>query len=1188
MHYQYYSEAPINHYFLLMEFYNTYQIQQLAPLLTLSLHDLNAATHLKSHLQKSNISNCVWDNSILKNRLLSAKYLLQFGDEESSKARIEKKPKVEGLHSALSPFNTESDLFPNGILSEKWFLKYTRDVPFAFVQTHLLGDDPSEDEALGNELAGKRQSFADLGVKYVAILLSDGDPIADQDRVDKLRLVSGLPRLTGIFYLNSDRDTLERDCGILASSLFSNLKAPAADFYSGVEARIKQRYKKYYTMPSFDAVDTKINLTPKFLEVRNMVKQAMILQFIHPHNVESCFTMLESSYERLIALTAEHADVFFSEAVSEHDTRIYAQFRQLLDVIAVHLIRGYLSTEEPTAALRKHEAHIANVLDLSKDQLKSDNSAWMSVQYQWLAELMQMVPPSVLSDLNLDHQLKQKSYQNSMAYFGGSTFHDTFNSRIITQSFLIYLKGFTMLDSVHEGEITLSYLKKLDSTDALQSQRLQLLDKAKEALEVRAKDNTLHILVSGLRLYLDWLTAEEYYLNGKYSEAEELYLLIIKQESSKSWSGIRQLLSQRLLLIYKELGNQDRLLKTLVEVASQKKLLSAPAIAKVSLDNSVDLSFDGEGKFFDVDVNLFNKNLKKEFFAFDTIVSQLNLKSSFDLSRLERLISNSEALLTINKIEVNYEGRSIVIQHSDSGADLDQIQLDGLAEYKADFSSVKKGRTVQILEEVTKPGKYKMESIEIYSTLQIKADGKTVTFGKSELHNFLNVKKLAQSFTALAKDSDGSVKLHVIRTQGLSTVECTVQPYKPEVSVELPLSLNSIIMGEKIELPLDIIYSKAPHLKATFSSLSVQVRSRLLEGEQEQDYLIPQTNWKDLKDDENLNILELFVEDSGNLNSALQLSIRRPPSVEPKLDFKLVIELQLIVGEANKSMSVYDLRTIELPVLAKPFGAKLDVIPRYREDPSFDMKNPFILSDRKNDADKNFSMPLPSWVWAAEARFKDKYNLIGEDAVKIKQCHFTLRSKNPEVDIETLGESEQTPEKSSQLFVTSPRHRFAHHLIGVVVSATYIWTRGDDGPENEFETAEWEVDLPLQNPRVLLFSVEKQDGKAVLKYVIENPTSRIFTFTTTLSTEESALRGVDWYFDDKSNIVPMKQGAFPVLPFSRHEMVFTGRYEVDDKAIDLVELPRMQVYDLNYKVSLATLPVIENVVAKDERLYMKN
>lgn len=1166
-----------------MEFYNTHQIQQLAPLVTFSLDDSETAAHLKTHLLKSNIANCVWDNSILKNRLLSAKYLLDFSTEAAARARIERKPKKEGTHSAQSPFNADSDLFPNGILSENWFYKYTQNVPFALVQSYTLGE-ATEDEALGTELANQRLRYADWGVKFVAILLSDGDPIVDQDRVDKLRLLSGLPRLTGIFYLNSSKDTLERDCGILASSLFNNLKAPAADFYSSVEARIKQRYKKYYTMPPVDAVDTKVSLTPKFLEVRNMIKQAMMLQLIHPHNVESSFAMLESSYERLIDLTADHISVFFDEAVSEHDSRLYAQFRQLLDIIAIHLIRGYLSTEEPTAALRKHEAHIANVLLLCNDQLEADNAAWVSVQYQWLAELMQMVPPSVLTDLDLSHQVKQKAYQNSVAYFGGSTFHDTFNSTITTQAYLLFLKSYKKLEDAKPAKIRLSYLKKLESGHELQLRRLLLLEKAQESLQSQLQQNTQ---LDGLLSYLDWLKAEELFHNEQFEEAERSYRKILDNTLPKSWRIVSHLLRQRLTQIYEKLNDHDKLLETFTELASHKRPILAPPLEKFDLDRSAELSFSGKENFFDVQVNLFNGNLKKEFFAFDTIISQISWQPIFDTNRLQDLINGSEALLHVDKIGVNYEGRSIIIKNDGVSCELSQVKLDALAEYSANFSNKDNYNTFQILEEVTKPGKYKIESVGVYSTLLVKANGHTITLKKSEIHSLLE-KKPKQWFAALLKDGD-DVKQHMVRTQGQDAFECTVQPYKPEINVDLSLPFNSIIMGEKVEIPVSIAHHKAPHYNDDFSSLGVQLRSRLLEGDQELESLVPQTNWQDLKDDEDLSILELFGAGDGQLESSLQVSIRKPPSMQPKLDIKLVIEMQLIVGESNKSLSVYELKTFEVPVLWKPFLTRLEVSPRYREDSSLDMKNPFILSDKAGDTEKNLSMPSPSRVWAAEARIartNDTDELSKQDSILVKHCQFSLRSKNPEVEIQKIGDIHNSSDYALQLFVSNSRHRFSHRLIGVIVSAVFTWTRGENGPENEFETEEWEVNLPLQDPRVLLHSAKTEDGKTVLEYVIENPTSRIFTFTTNLALEDSALRGVDWKFEDKSNIVPLKQGAFPVLPFSRHEMVFSGSYEAED-GIELVELPQLSVYDLNYKVSLPTLPVSENAVVQNERLYMK-
>lgn len=1168
-----------------MEFYHTSQTQQLAPLIVFSLHETDAAKHLKLHLEKSDIANCVWDNSILKNRLLSAKYILQFCSEQTARERLNRGPKAEGAHAANSPFSTQSDLFPNGILSENWFQKYTEEVPFAFIQTHILGDDPIKDEELGLLLAEKRQEYADLGVKYVAILLSDEDPIADQDRVDKLRLVSGLPRLTGIFYLNSDRETLERDCGILASSLFNNLKAPAADFYTAVLARIKQRHKKYYNMPSFANVDTKVSLSPKMLEVRNLIKQAIMHQLIHPHNVESSFAILESSYELLIEIIADHEDVFFSDSLSSHDKRLYDQFRQLLDVIAIHLIRGYFSTEEPTAALRKHEAHIANVLSLCKSQPDSANSAWVSVQYQWLGELMQMVPPSVLSDLTLDHQVKQKSYQNSLAYFGGSTFHDTFNSMIITQSFLIYLRAYNKLAAAKKNDSHLDYLKLLGEEKSAQQHRLLLLEKARKALEDSTNQGATHLLLIGLQEYLDWLTAEECYFNGQHDKAEERYTAIL-HNSAKLAKGARQVLGQRLLLIYKKAEKPDKAFKTLVEIASLTQSQQMNHIAQGSIEKSLELTYDGSLDFFSVQVHLFNETFNQEFFAFDTVITQIDIKPLFKIVQLQRLIKNSEVKLHIDSIEVNYEGRSVVIKHQATGSDIDRISLTDLSIYHADFSDLETGKTIQILEEVNKPGRYKVESLHIHSSLLAKADGNAITLKKGELHNFLKVNEAVQSFTAMIQNEDGTFRKQIVRNVPQQAVECTVLPYKPQVNVELSSSPSSVIMGERFDIPLKISHKKSPHQKVAFTSLSIQIKSKILEGEQELDYLVPQTNWKDLKDDENLNILGLFEASSGSSDSVLQVGIRRPPSNQTKQNIKLAIELQLIVGETNKSISVYDPMTLDIPVLPLPFQARIEVSPRYRADSSLDMKNPFILSSDASP-ERNFSMPLPSRVWAAEARILDVYKLVELTSLIIKSCTFTLRSKNDEVEVNTLEETEQNQLTSSQQFVVNSRHRFSHRLVAFVASAVYTWARGENGAENEFETDEFEFNLPLQDPRVLLFSAETKDLKTTLKYVIENPTSRIFTFTTTMNTEESALRGVNWNFDDKANIVPLKQGAFPVLPFSRHEMVFTGSITTEDTT-GPIELPKLQVYDLNYKVSLPPLPVAKNVFAKEDSLYLSS
>ena len=54
--------------------------------------------------------------------------------------------------------------------------------------------------------------------------------------------------------------------------------------------------------------------------------------------------------------------------------------------MAFHIVRGYLSIEEPLKAL-KHQTHILNVKSVINED-SSHSSNWESIQYEWLAQLM--------------------------------------------------------------------------------------------------------------------------------------------------------------------------------------------------------------------------------------------------------------------------------------------------------------------------------------------------------------------------------------------------------------------------------------------------------------------------------------------------------------------------------------------------------------------------------------------------------------------------------------------------------------------------------------------------------------------------------------------------------------------------------------------------------------------------------
>lgn len=339
-----------------MENYNPLFLQQLVPLLFFQIEESSeVVSNLVKTFDQFNIKDAIWDNSIIKNRLLNIKYRIKVIEAPEYQLPEGAKRKTnEDEHSIISPFNTKSDLFPNGILSEKWFKKYIEDLPFASIVTFKLGQAIENDDELAERINSLKNAYQESRVNLVVIIVSDSEDInADDDRINKLRQATGLPKLTGLIYLNTCPDTVRRDSEILVSSILSNLKSVAVDFYSSIENKVKQRHKKYYSCPSTSNIDTKIELTPMFLETRNLIKQGILHQLSHPHNLESSLKFLEYAYQDMIELSRDSfANLINEDSVSRHDLLLYEQFRTFIDVIAFHIVRGYLSLEEPISALK--------------------------------------------------------------------------------------------------------------------------------------------------------------------------------------------------------------------------------------------------------------------------------------------------------------------------------------------------------------------------------------------------------------------------------------------------------------------------------------------------------------------------------------------------------------------------------------------------------------------------------------------------------------------------------------------------------------------------------------------------------------------------------------------------------------------------------------------------------------------
>lgn len=1227
-----------------MENYNPLFLQQLVPLLFFQIEESSeVVSNLVKTFDQFNIKDAIWDNSIIKNRLLNIKYRIKVIEAPEYQLPEGAKRKTnEDEHSIISPFNTKSDLFPNGILSEKWFKKYIEDLPFASIVTFKLGQAIENDDELAERINSLKNAYQESRVNLVVIIVSDSEDInADDDRINKLRQATGLPKLTGLIYLNTCPDTVRRDSEILVSSILSNLKSVAVDFYSSIENKVKQRHKKYYSCPSTSNIDTKIELTPMFLETRNLIKQGILHQLSHPHNLESSLKFLEYAYQDMIELSRDSfANLINEDSVSRHDLLLYEQFRTFIDVIAFHIVRGYLSLEEPISALKKHKAHIINVLDILGGN-NGDNNNWVSIQYQWLAELMKLVPISILNSLNIKGYKKKSKNSKVFKIFGGVQFHETHDYDLITSPEFVFLKSAEYCTESSGKKNALKYLSDSRDLETVSKRKIMLLLNAKECLQ---NDGSLssssdgHSNLQSMDQYISWLIAYEY---SKLSDEDSLakvieYYELCLSEAQFGDSRISEIVLQNLLKHYSNSKNSKKALSTILRLSSNP-FTSGNLHSQININgfdsNTIDLhDLDGKGiKLVDADALLLSENYEKvgpnECSLYESCVCQITFKPLIYLQHLKALLSeghdDTQVRLSIKKCEVKFvkqgetSGSSaykdvVMVQNLILSSDfLQNIEvnengntLDG--EFNIMFSDSDDENACKVLQfsQVSqKAGSYMIGSIGLDIEINVSSNEKELKLTRKDKiaiddENLANVSHHKWMYSGTA---DSKLQKKAVRLYSQSPHVIRVLPLKPDVTITMKSSVaNPIIVGERISIPFRIQYKSPKNQKVSYKKILLAPKVKIISDGQDQGFISPlttQVNWDELKDDEPLSLKSLVSSDEESKTHNLNISILNSSingddnAIALNNMFRVSIDLKTLVSEEgddnhdDDSLAIYDTADYTLPVISSPFDCKFSISPRYRNEDTADMPCPFILSPDSEDSsshDKvsNYSMPIATRLWMGKLSLVDNLAQTNEDnKLQIEEAKFNIKSKNSELVVETVDLETISKNSITQLFTTRSKNGFSHRNVMVNASVNIKWKREDSDSISEFKSIEWQIVLPLSDPRVLLALEFKDTNMAKFKYIIENPTPRIFMFTTQLSTDEIN-DDIEWQFDDDRNVVPLRQSAFPVLPFNRNIIEFYAKL-TNNTSQRLIALPQFKVYDVHYKVTLPTLAVCENVVVKN-------
>ncbi|KAJ8144850.1 hypothetical protein OY671_002050 [Metschnikowia pulcherrima] len=1159
-----------------MEFYDPVFTRQLAPLVKVALSTGPVAEVLQKYLDRAQLVNPIWDNVILKNRLSATKFCIRYAESEQSiESKVAAhKSKAADTHSSISPFNSESDLFPSGVISKEWFGKYADDVPFAVVCTYTLGVDQGSDNELAEALADNRRKYLAYNIRFVAIVVSHGTEDDVSDRLSHLRHVSGLANLSNLFFL-SEAEDLESHCELLVSSLLTSLKSSATDFYSDTAHRVKQRFNKYYTMPR-SHVRTSIELSPKILETRNTIKQGILLQLMHPHNIEASLPLLEQAYTNLFELIVSNSTHFFSKSRTPHDQKVYVQWRTLLDVIAIHIVRGKFSIEEPVTAMKRQRKHVETVEAFLTENTQPGIKVWKAIQDHWLAELMSLLPDSLMQELRSGSPKNRN--KDSIEYSGGLLFSD--GSVVATSPHLVYKRAASWLHAINSRD-TLCEVFGHSFTDvaSILSYKVRLLEHTIKALPIADS-----IPNASFEVFMLIEIADSCVGLKAYKKAIDTYKVAQSKLSTQNWASIHQMVSKKIIVAASLLDDSHTALAQLACLSVSRD----PVLDSLSNDWSINedstINLESEVSFVNVDCCLFNQTFDHEIRVSDTVITQVRLNRLFDPTILGRAIPGSKVTLTINHIDIRYESDRLVrCKGLGDQAGMFQNAAPGGDEAHFNFASFGElGLILQLRQTASTSGWYSVNEIVVSLTVNVEVDGNNLQLRKEE-RTAVDHHRIKQTFDVAVGEKNGEVKTKRKDSQGRNSCKVFVKPYRPHLGIEIDSKPQSIIIGEKFETSIVLSIPETGGKELGCKSVRVSMEPIIYDDMIETKSLHAQVNFDTFKDDEPMELLDAYHMEQTERKHKLNVRLTKSPSsqIPEDANLKLVLYFKLTSVDVNGEVSEFDITQLTMRVLERPFSQTLSISPRLHTENTSSIPNPFVL----DSSTERHSMPSISRSWLLQSQVQDKYKLLQQGTIFFSSVELQIRSATPEISVTWVNDMTVNDQNYARKFVTAAKHRPTTTKVNLIATAKYTYKRVGSSTESSFETDEKEFIFQLQDPRVLLY-VERQDENVHLKYIIENPTSRIFTYASTLTTDKAMSRGISWDFEDVRNESPLKQAIIPVLPFSQHKLEYYARYSAEERDSDSIELPHLQVQDMQFKVNLPTVTLQQKIEVTESGLVM--
>lgn len=306
------------------------------------------------------------------------------------------------LHSELSPLTSTSDLFPDGIISDKWIQKYLYLLPSTFVSIHLLKNAQTReeqveaDDQLVRKINALKGQLGSRNIRIIVIIVSEQLPTEDltiNDRIYSLRKNTGLPARTGLFFLPPSTESqlealVETVCQLSFNYSF--------DFYSNLTAQIRRKLTgrpKTLSMSPEDAANMTISpLSHAGWEVRYNFKLGVFAEL--RQEIDLSTQVFMTTYEMALELFET------LRPMKETSDSRWCEFRTLLDTLAFRIVKHHFYKGLPHLAYKKflyHVGSVSRILDVcgfAHDDFSYKN--WRATQYAMLAKLADLAGANLI------------------------------------------------------------------------------------------------------------------------------------------------------------------------------------------------------------------------------------------------------------------------------------------------------------------------------------------------------------------------------------------------------------------------------------------------------------------------------------------------------------------------------------------------------------------------------------------------------------------------------------------------------------------------------------------------------------------------------------------------------------------------------------------------------------------------